>query len=640
MFNVFWLDANWKKLLWILNLILGVTVLALSYVDIYSANISPIVSVFRLFQFILILGSVYGIVKDKNVQEKILKNVMSHPLILALTKSDVENFKRELKSNHSALNISFSNGDSLLRGAGIFGSSRLAELLIKEGAKVLELTRPGISPLFDAAKSGAHDAYNIIRASLNENDFKAMCTKSEISELYFAAYEGNVEVVKKIATHANAMGNIKGITPLHMAILGKRDRTVIQILVELGADPNSLAPIAIKKESVDLIQPQDFSPSMLSVLFKDEELALFFFARNPKMIASDGDMDHVMIACMLGLGKYVDAVVSDYEWKRRDRHGRTALDYAKQSGHQNLVQKITQSLNSQSTTKSSQSSTQNNSKNYNIANSNLQQQISKEQVETNIAMSLEGLVGFDNFIDNFSHDLVDFLKKQPGESKGIVVWGDASVGKSELGQRLAGLKQDFNIPSLNLSGVEVRYIACCDTQIDISKEVSEAAPKSIIILDEVDKFFNPKSGIVNESEAKKLRTSIVTNFQNKPIFWIFMGTFHDLRGQNELKERELSQVLGTELTSRLDFADWKLPSWTLESLLTAGQYFLNRDAESVTYDDEAMVILVNQALGSGGGVRQLQKYHDYFKRQAGKKGSQLQVDKAQADAYLKMLNVT
>jgi hypothetical protein len=264
--------------------------------------------------------------------------------------------------------------------------------------------------------------------------------------------------------------------------------------------------------------------------------------------------------------------------------------------------------------------------------------LTKDEVDIHVQMSLEGLVGFDSFIENLSHELYDFLTKQPGASKGIVIWGDSSVGKTELGQRLAGEKQDFNIPGLDLDGVDVKYIACCDGQVDISKEVNEASPKSIIILDEIDKFVVDKSGMVNEALAKGLRTSIVTNFQKKPIFWVFCGTFHDVRGKGKLTEKELSQVLGTELSSRIDFADWRLPSWTTETLLDAGKIFLTKDEEKIDYDDEGLVLLVKQALDSGGGVRQLQNYHDYFKRQASKIGKKICVGKKEVEEYLRKLN--
>lgn len=635
MINAIWLEANWKKGLWITNFAMAALVWGLAWVDIYQMQMPGVMTLVHLIQFLVLGASGFALYKENVVSQRIMNMAMNHKAVIALKRNDFDGFKKAVLADKAIVKTLFSNGNSLLGAAAYHGNSKMVQFLMEQGADITALTTTGNSPLAEAAFSASNLTYELIRKKLTDAQVSQIAHTMGISELFFAAYEGKVEKVKQLATRANVnQGILNGVTPLHLAVLGTRNAEVIELLVNLGANPNAICHLAIRDEGVDVVEAQGFSPSMLAVLFKDADLALFFYSRNHDLRANDREKDHVMLACELGVVKYVDALMDDYDWTRKDRHNKTALDYAKQVGNQSLVNKINHHL-SQATSSSSPSSK---SKNVNATlNSSKNLNISNDQIEAQIAMSLEGLVGFDNFIQNLSHEVGDFLRKQPGESKGVVVWGDASVGKTEFAQRLAGLKQNFNIPGLNLDGVEVKYIACCDGQIDISKEANEAQPKSIIILDEIDKFFNPKSGIVDEAQAKKLRTSIVTNFQNKPIFWIFAGTFHDLRGNNRLNEKELSQVLGTELTSRLDFADWQLPSWSLESLLTAGQHFLNRDQSVVQYDDEGMLILVQQALDSGGGVRMLQKYHDYFKRNASKKGEMVSVTSVEAKQYLQML---
>lgn len=633
--NVSTLKKNWVKIVWIGNLSLAATVIFLGLIDIYVYEISWVISLLRFGQVLAFFAALIAI-KFPNV----MHNQMYDEASRSIANGDFELFKKIILSNIELANfnkVSNQNIVSLLRVAAYYGNSEMVQILLDLGSDPVQLTGKGYSPLLDAAISGNSDSYWKMRNKLTDENVKLICSKMEISELFFSAYEGNIEKVTKMATRGNAKNCINGnISPLHFAVLGKRDKAVIETLVTLGADPAHLAKLNMLKDSAYLFEPQFFSPSLLAVVFKDVELALFFFARGDDTFSHQaGEKDHMMFACELGLLKYIEPLVSKYNWDANDKHGKTALDYAKQAGNNTIVQKVTQLLSSPL-----QHSNENMIANNSSMIGNVKaKEVSKEQVLTNIGISLDGLVGLDNLTENLSHELFDFLKKHPGESKGLVIWGDASVGKTELGQRLAGLKQDFNIPGLSLDGVDVKYIACCDGQLNISKEVGEASSKSIIILDEIDKFFNPKSGMVDDAQAKKLRTSIVTNFQNKPIFWIFMGTFHDVRGKNRLTEKELSQVLGTELTSRIDFADWQLPSWTLESLLTAAQSFLNSDLEIVRYEDEGMIALVEQALGSGGGVRQLQKYHDYFKRQASKNESVILVEKTQADEYLKKLNV-
>ncbi len=75
MLNVFWFDANWKKFLLLMNVLIALIVLSITYVDIYRTEVSAIVELFRFFQIIIIGFSIYGVLKEKNVQEKLFLKV-------------------------------------------------------------------------------------------------------------------------------------------------------------------------------------------------------------------------------------------------------------------------------------------------------------------------------------------------------------------------------------------------------------------------------------------------------------------------------------------------------------------------------------------------------------------------------------
>ncbi len=214
-----------------------------------------------------------------------------------------------------------------------------------------------------------------------------------------------------------------------------------------------------------------------------------------------------------------------------------------------------------------------------------------------IEKSLHGLVGLDGLKTLLAMDICEFLAAQ--QSRGRVFWGASGVGKTEIAQRLSGLREGF--PSLDIGSGEVRYVSGVDGKLEIKQIVDSLPPLSIVFVDEADKCLDPQAGMVNPAEATQIRHSIITHFQRKPILWVFLGVFSHMRVDGVLTDESLRLTFGDELASRLDYADWGFPSWTLETLLMAVNSATSR--RKFQYDDDAALIIAQYCLRGGGGVR-------------------------------------
>lgn len=237
--------------------------------------------------------------------------------------------------------------------------------------------------------------------------------------------------------------------------------------------------------------------------------------------------------------------------------------------------------------------------------------ISREEIHDEVALSLRGLVGVEDFIKNFSFELESF-REQKTKSRGIVLWGSSSVGKTEIAKRICGI--GGNKGQVEISGLNFKYIACCDESISPKDIVASSENGTVLFLDEVDKYLSQNSGISNESQVKGLRSSLITNFNSKAIFWVFTGTFSDIRGNNNLSLELLSMALGSELSSRIDFVGWKLKDWTLSSLMKAATFSSLSKDENIEYAEDALLLLCEYVLKHGGGVRSLERSHESIKR--------------------------
>ncbi len=233
---------------------------------------------------------------------------------------------------------------------------------------------------------------------------------------------------------------------------------------------------------------------------------------------------------------------------------------------------------------------------------------STDEIARTIKKSLNGLVGMETLTTQLASDLFEFLSSS--DSRGRVFWGAPGTGKSEVAQRLAGLRR--GIPGIEFSDTEIQYVAGVDGKIEIKEIVESIEERGVVFIDEADKCLDPAAGMVTASEAKQLQYALVTHFSRKPIYWVLMGSFSAMRAEGPITYDALSNTLGKELASRLDFADWQFPSWTIESLLKA----VSKASEKrkLRYDDEALLAIVQYCLSTGGGVRTFELFDQALAR--------------------------
>jgi hypothetical protein len=225
-------------------------------------------------------------------------------------------------------------------------------------------------------------------------------------------------------------------------------------------------------------------------------------------------------------------------------------------------------------------------------------EINDRDVQRAVAKTLNGLVGLDKFEKLFALDLNDFFRSKSGRIR--IFWGDSSTGKTEVAQRLAGLRE--GIPGLSIGCPRVMYLSGVDGKIEIRDLVDQAPEGTLLLIDEADKCLLPAAGMVTQAEATQLQHAILTYCSRKPIYWALIGTFSSIRGESRITHSMLDEAFGRELASRIDFDDWEFPRWTLENLLRAAETCGRRN---LVYEDNALLVLCQYCLDTGGGVRAL-----------------------------------
>jgi len=217
----------------------------------------------------------------------------------------------------------------------------------------------------------------------------------------------------------------------------------------------------------------------------------------------------------------------------------------------------------------------------------------------NLTMSLAGLEGLDSLKQRLDIDLQDFIAGS--ESVGRLFFGEPGTGKTEVAQRLCGMREGY--PGLKQAGINAVYVSGVDGRFEIKKIIDDIAPHSIIFIDEADKCLDPGAGMVSAADAIQLHHALVTHFGRKPIYWGLVGTFSALRGGagREISHQALEKTLGRELASRLDYIDWCFHDWPIENLLRAARATVAK--RGLQYDDEALLMLANHCLSTGGALR-------------------------------------
>ena len=226
-----------------------------------------------------------------------------------------------------------------------------------------------------------------------------------------------------------------------------------------------------------------------------------------------------------------------------------------------------------------------------------------------VRLSLFGLIGLDGLAKLLAFDIEEFLAHK--QSRGRVFWGDSGIGKTEVAQRLAGLRE--GIPKLPLGAGDVLYVSGVDGKLQIRDLVDKIPPLSVLFIDEADKCLDPDAGMVTVAEATQVQHAILSHFQRKPIYWVLLGTFFHSRGAEALNDQRMERMLGRELLHRFDYSDWRFPSWTMETLLQAIHSTSAKRAFS--YEDDAALTVADYCLRNGGGVRAFDNVEGSIARQ-------------------------
>jgi antitoxin component YwqK of YwqJK toxin-antitoxin module len=233
--------------------------------------------------------------------------------------------------------------------------------------------------------------------------------------------------------------------------------------------------------------------------------------------------------------------------------------------------------------------------------------------------SLRGMVNTKWFTNTFPSDLFSFISEKRSKLK--LFHGPTCSGKTEIAQRLAGMREGF--PGLIDIGVDVHYLTGIESEIAVRDIVDKLKPLSVVLIDEADKFLNPKSPLYSEQSAHRFTNMIITLFERKPLYWVLIGTWDFLQEGDQSMDEKVSNLYGPEFGTRVDY-DWRFPDWSLETLLEAIKASVpNR---KVTYDDMSLAIMAQYCLKSGGGVRSFDNLEQRLMRKLRMKGDLTHID--------------
>lgn len=610
---MFFLNPQWQWKNWqnAMALVTGLCAVPLGVLTFTSPS-SSLTLIALVVAVLGLIAAIYCLAKGQDINNDIEQKLLNDPLLMYSYNGDLEGIKK-LNRSASDLGLPFPKQIDPVALASLAGHSKVVEYLLNLGASAKVPLKGEALPAILAARMGHLETFKVLQkhSPLTQEELE----KSGVTQFMIDCFLGDEE--KVLSQKKEFLGNQKDDKNLNAfcyAVLGSGNDKIIKHLLDLNSDINiegsQYGKLSFEQKEMSL---KIFSPLHLAIEKYPEDLILTILKKERTYRNDHNGVTVLMKAVKFEKIEVIRYLAEILDVTQKDKKGLDAIDYARAQNNVE-IEKYLKAIRDFVKKMKQEQDTKQRSKD--IANGIVQPSpnetvsMSFEDVQLVLQLVTKGLVGVDQFVSNFSHELKTFMD-QKGGSRGIVLWGGASVGKTELGRRMCGLKENFQ--KLNLPGLKFKYIACCDEAVDVKQIIESTENKTVIFLDEIDKYLSPSAGLVSESQAKGLRTSIVTNFERKEIFWVFSGTFADIRGNTKLTRASLEKTLGAELASRLDFSDWMLNDWTIESLLKAAQNTLSRD-QHIDYEDKALENLVKHILQHNAGVRGLEKAHESIKR--------------------------
>ncbi len=649
---MFQFAANWRKSFSLVALGMAALVVLLSALHIWGPQIPSLIGVSR-FCLIVVSGVVAFTVFKPNFFESFFQRVVAENELLQkiaelgridnLTPVQISEFKAVVDANRALLIYDWKklNMKSPLHQAVLSNKPQLVTALLECGADPFETMEQGNG--LDIAIGMLSRGVSPVFANAFKKHPAEKLAHHGISRARVAIASGDSVLLKSCGKEEMEKKSSQGRQAIHDAISLRAPVQMIQILIDAGVDLNAPLEWSSKANVKEYVIASQMAANIAATA-EDEATLIAILQSGRAKITTEYPMcgDAVYVAIGRGLTKTVKLMEASYDWATLNEGNQTALDAAKSSKNMamyELVQKNMQSrglINSPSNAAPPLSATKSataTSASSLIAN----RAVTLDEIETKVSMSLTNLVEMDSFARDLAQQLHEFAAERPKQSRGIVVWGDASVGKSSIGKSLSGFLADHGTPGLEIPEIPFEYHSLADGKSSLPEIIEKAAAGSVLFIDEIDKFFDPSSNMVSEQEAMKIKTQIITNWDRKPIFWIFAGSFIKLRGKGPLNKKMILDLLGAELNSRLAFNDWKIGSWTQDKIYAAATLHITQDFGD-NFDDKSIHIICEKALEADGGFREFEKHAKAIYRRAQKlNGSEAKVTEAITNDYFKQL---